>query len=327
MKRLLLAVALAATAARAQVVAPTERGIVAADRGFVTLHDADLRVLWRASGPAHPTAAASGANKVAVLDSYADEVRLFDLRSGSAETVSTAETPVAAVFIGDDLYVLARDGQTLERLGSKRASVTLAPDPVFLRASGGLLYVYSRLEGIVQEIDPKSMRVERRAAIAPFASDFEIGGTSGYLALPREGKIRTFSLKTLQPGPVISAGSVPTDLAIVGRASALSATRIAVADPSAKRIWTIEGTQSVSGAVARGFLRGLLGLGLFAPRNSAFPTGVDRVEDAGVAYDSSSKTLYAGKAERALSGVEPGAFARFGGRVVALRNGTLRYAD
>ena len=50
--------------------------------------------------------------------------------------------------------LLAGAGQTLECLGAKRASVSLAPDPVFLRASGGLLYVYSRLEGIVQEIDP-----------------------------------------------------------------------------------------------------------------------------------------------------------------------------
>jgi hypothetical protein len=48
-------------------------------------------------------------------------------------------------------------------------------------------------------------------------------------------------------------------------------------------------------AVARGALRGLLGLGLFGSGASQFPTGVDRVAIRGkvwVAYDSSSGTLY-----------------------------------
>lgn len=327
MKKLLLATLFAATAAQAQVVAPAGNGVVVADAGSVTRHDAALRVLWRAGGPEQPSAIASSETAVAILDSYANEVRLLDLGDGQGRTFRTGETPVAAAFAGGELFVLTRDGHALERIGTRRASIPVALDPAFLRESGGMLYVYSRLEGIVQEIDPRSMRVTRRVQIAPFASDFEIGGTTGYLALPREGTIRTLSLKTFERGPSIAAGSVPTDLAIVGRASAVSATRLAVADPSAKRIWTIEGTQSVAGAVGRGFLRGLLGLGLFAPRNSEFPTGVDRVLSTTVAYDSSTKTLYAGKNRRPLTAVEPTAFARFGERVVALQNGTLRYAD
>jgi hypothetical protein len=70
---------------------------------------------------------------------------------------------------------------------------------------------------------------------------------------------------------------------------------LAIADPSAKRVWMIEGAQSFSQAFARGFLRGLLGLGLRANRNSDFPTGVDRVLIVGktlLAYDTSSGTLY-----------------------------------
>ena len=44
-----------------------------------------------------------------------------------------------------------------------------------------------------------------------------------------------------------------------------------------------------------GFLRGLLGLGLFGGRESQFPTGIDRVFIHGsrwYAYDTSSGTLY-----------------------------------
>jgi len=64
-------------------------------------------------------------------------------------------------------------------------------------------------------------------------------------------------------------------------------------------------------AVARGFLRGLIGLGLNRNRTSQFPSGVDRVIARGsswIAYDSSTGTLYrSGKA--IAQSVGPHAFA------------------
>lgn len=93
----------------------------------------------------------------------------------------------------------------------------------------------------------------------------------------------------------LAVGAVPTDLAFAGGGTALTARILAVADPSGKRVWLAESTQSMTEAVARGFLRGLLGLGLFGGRASQFPTGVDRVETRGrvwIAYDTSSRTLY-----------------------------------
>lgn len=75
----------------------------------------------------------------------------------------------------------------------------------------------------------------------------------------------------------------------------MTARTLAVADPSAKRVWMIEAAQSFTQALVRGFLRGLLGLGLFGGRGWQFPTGIDRVMIRGphwYAYDSSSGTLY-----------------------------------
>src|SRR5438045_3517801 len=112
----------------------------------------------------------------------------------------------------------------------------------------------------------------------------------------------------MKPSGAIAVGAVPLALAVAPPHT------LAIADPSAKRVWMIEGAQSFSQAFARGFLRGLLGLGLSARRNSDFPTGVDRVLVRGktlVAYDSSSGTLYrVAQAKSAIvaQGVQPQAF-------------------
>ena len=120
------------------------------------------------------------------------------------------------------------------------------------------------------------------------AALFSSDGKRAYLVYPRESKIRMVDLATMRPAGEMTVGAVPVALGV--RSSTL-----AVADPSAKRVWMVEGTQSFSQAFARGFLRGLIGLGLGGARDAQFPTGVDRVLMRGsrwVAYDSSSGTLY-----------------------------------
>ena len=127
----------------------------------------------------------------------------------------------------------------------------------------------------------------------------------------------------------IPTGVVPVDLAVTSRGSGLSASRLAIADPSAKRVWVVEGQESVARAVTRGFLRGLLGLGLFAPASSEFPTGVDRVVSRGamtVAYDSTTQTLYRIKGSHGTPiarGIAPNAFAIADGTVAVWQNGAL----
>lgn len=266
-------------ATSAQIVTSTDRGIVLARD-----HRIELAGAWKSEGVAHPTGVIAGRDRVAVLDALNNEAVIADLATGRARRIRTAETPIDAAFVGDELYILARDARLLQHVGGR--DVPLQAD--FLEAEGGNLYAYSRLTGALHQIGGRTIQV------APFASDFEIDGGTAYLAFPREGRIRTVDLATGAIGE-IAVGAVPVDLAFAGGGTAISARILAVADPSARRVWMAESTQSTAAAIARGFLRGFFGLGLFAGRGSKFPTGVDRVETRGktwIAYDSSSRTLY-----------------------------------
>ena len=273
----------------AQSVANTPRGVVVAHDGVV-----ELPGRWRTGGVATPGRIVTSSDRIAVLDPLANEVRTIDLATGRAQLAHTAETPIDAVFAGGDLYVLARDARTLERVRDG-AFVAVPADPAFVREANGRLYVYSRLEGIVTELSLAPFGIRRSARVAPFASSFEVDGRNGYLVVPREGKVRTLSLETLQPTGAIDVGAVPVDVARLTSGNAVAGRTLAVADPSAKKVWIIDGVESTSQAFARGFIRGLLGLGLYSNQTSQFPTGVDRVFVLGTrwfAYDSASATLY-----------------------------------
>jgi hypothetical protein len=275
---------------------------------------------------------AVGGDRAAVLDALANEVQILDLAARTSRRFRTGETPIDGVYVGRDLYVLDRDAATVERFtdDGPTTSVHVAEDPAFMRVAGDILYVYSRRGGVVEAIALPRFTIVRRAVIAPFASDFEIAGRTGYLVFPREARIRPFALDTLRAGPGIPVGAVPVDLELASRSNALSAGTLAVADPAAKRVWMIEGAQSMSQAVARGFIRGFLGLGLFGNRDSPFPAGVDRVwSQAGdlLGYDSSTGTLYrirGAKGSVVAENVSPRSFAAMGSSVVIFQNGRLR---
>ena len=275
-----------------QVVAPTSRGVVVAHHGKI-----ELPGVWSTAGLQTPEAFATSKVRIAVLDPLANEARIVELATGRGRTVRTGETPIAGLFIGSALYLLERDARALERIGADgtRASVGIAADPAFLRERNGMLYVYSRAEGVVQEVGTSPFAVRRTAKTAAFGSDFELDGRSAYIVLPRAAKIAVVTLATMKPAGTIDAGAVPVDLDVSAGGTALTARTLAVADPAAKRVWMLEGSQSTAQAFARGFLRGLIGLGLFGGRASQFRTGVDRVflhATGWYAYDSSSGTLY-----------------------------------
>ncbi len=246
------------------------------------------------------------------------------------------ETPIAGVYLDDSLILLERDARALVRINigigrdGTRASLQLAADPAFLRVANRKLYVYSRLEGIVQEIDPDRLAITRSVRVAPFASDFETDARTGYLLFPRDAKLRMFSLSTMKTTGEAGVGAVPVDIAFASGSSALSARTLAIADPSAKKVWLVEGSQSFAQSIARGFLRGLLGLGLYSNRTSQFPTGVDRVEVRGsiwLAYDSSSGTLYRftkSKSSVIAKGIAPQAFTIAREGIAVWQNGALR---
>lgn len=310
MKRLLLAAFLSLPAA-AQVLIDTPRGVVVA-------HDNRIELVngWNIAGVENATFIAAGADRAVVLDALNDEAALVDLASGTTRRIRTAETPIAAIFVKGELYVLARDGRLLHHVGG--ADIPLDADFSHIAQTDGRIFVYSRTAGVLREIGGS------RYEVPPFASDFEISEESFYLVYPREGKLRIGPIGPIGPtGPLteLAVGAVPVDLAFAGGGTALTARILAVADPSAKRVWLTESTQSMATAVARGFLRGLLGLGLFGARSSQFPTGVDRVETRGknwIAYDSSSRTLYHFTRRQSTllaRGVAPHAFALTGNGV------------
>ena len=333
MKRLVLMLALlGAMPVAAEVVATTPRGVAVAHDGVVDLRS-NGRLVWSAPGVDQATAIIVGDAHLAVLDAWANRVRILSLLEGNGTTFPTGETPSGGLFVGNDLYIIARDSNRLERIGSdgSRASLDLNFDPVFVGASAERLYIYSRIKGSLVEVAVGSRRmiVLRQLAVPSHASDMEVHGRTAYLIYPREAKLMTVNLDKLEIVGSVAAGGAPTDIAIGGRGTALSATVIAIADPPAKRVWMTEGTQSVGAAFGRGFLRGFLGLGLFRPRSAEFPRGIDRVTAAEgliLAFDSSSGTLYRvdrTRVVRIAEGIDPKGFAISNGKAVFWRGGAL----
>ena len=308
----------------AQILTSTARGVVVAHDGRIELTGG-----WSMAGVKNATSILSSPDQVAVLDALNNEAVVIELATGRARRFATGETPIDAAFLGRDLYVLARDAQQIERLGPSPSLSTVLrtdPDPAFLRGFNNNLYVYSRATGAVESLRGG------RVAVAPFASDFEIAGSTGYLVFPREALIRTIDLRTMKRSGEIKVGAVPVDLAFAGGGTAMTARVLAVADPSAKRVWLTEGVQSTTEAIARGFVRGLLGLGLYGARSSQFPTGIDRVLANGktwIAYDTSSGSLFRfskNKSTLIARGVAPRAFAVTADGVVYWLDGRVRMA-
>lgn len=315
----------------ADVVAATSRGVVVAHDGVVDLHSNGRRV-WAAPGVDEPSKIIVSEERVAILDAWANRARVVSLHDGTGTTFATGESPVAGVFAGSDLYLIARDANRVERITNDglRESVGVAADPAFVGLSASHLYVYSRVEGVLQEIPVgKAVAVSRQASVPPYASDMEIDGRTAYLIYPREAKLVTVNLDRLQITTTAAVGGAPSDIAIARRGTALSAPLIAVADPAAKRVWMTEGAQSVGAAFGRGFLRGFLGLGVSRSRSADFPRGVDRLaagDGVTLSFDTSSGTLYRmGRPEVSVVAekLEPQAFAIANGKVVFWRAGTL----
>jgi hypothetical protein len=305
----------------AQSVASTPRGVLVAHDNVI-----ELQGKWKTEGVSTPGAIAIGETKAAVLDPIHNRVAVIDLANGRTTFAKTGETPVAAAFSGDDLLIVDRDAHIIEK---NEVRIQLAPDPEFLAIRNNRAYVYSRIDGALQEIGIEPFALLRTIRVKPFASAMQCDARTAYLVYPRDARIRAVDLATMQEGDELRIGSVPTDLALAGDPTALTASRLAIADPSAKRVWLIEGRQSTSQAVARGFLRGLLGLGLFGGKETQFPTGVDRVIARGarwIAFDSSTETLYAVTKTDATvlaRGVAPHGFALTPEGVAYWQNGTL----
>jgi hypothetical protein len=317
-----LILALSARALFAQSVSSTAHGVLVAHDNVI-----ELAGKWRSEGVSAPGVIVVSETRAAVLDPIHDRVAIVDLESGRATFARTQSSPVAAAFAGDDLLVVDRDAHVIEKIGV--GSIPLAADPEFISVAGNRAYVYSRIDGALQEIAIDPFALVRTLRIAPFASAMQCDARNAYLVYPRDGRVRVVDLVTMKPAGEFRIGAVPTDIAFAGDPTALTASRLAIADPSAKRVWLIEGRQSTLQAFARGFFRGILGIGAFGGNDSQFPTGVDRVIARGsrwLAFDSSTGTLYSvtNKETTVIAkGLAPHAFALTPDGVAFWQSGTL----
>ena len=321
MKRVALLLALA-TPLFAQSVAVIPRGVVVAHDGVVDVFDAKtLERVSRIDGVPNPGVIATDGDNFAVLDPLNDRLRL-----ANGEGHRTGQTPLAAAFVDHELYVLERDSRTLS---NSKGSVHVAAGAQWLGVANGKLYVYGAITGVLQEITTSPFAVARELPMPRFATDMEVDKRAAYLAYPQEKLVRVVNIVDMKDGGKVEVGAVPVDIALAGDPTLVTAQRLAVADPSSKRIWLIEGSQTTAEAFGRGFLRGVLGLGLFSSRDRNASTGIDRVISRGtqwVAYDSASGdvTQFTKSDVKVLAkGLPPHAFALGNHVLYFWQNGTL----
>src|ERR1041384_5732882 len=268
MKRF-LALIVVAVPAFAQSVAFTPRGVVVAHDGVIEVFDPkSLQRTSKFDGVEYAGAIVSDDANIAVLDPLHNRVRV----AGAAPIV-TGETPTAGAYIHNELYILERDARAVTHRGT---SVKTGPNPL-MRAAEGKLYVYSTVEGLFQEITTEPLAVARQMTIAPFASSFETDGHFAYFSYPSERLLRTIDVEQMKELGKSRVGNAPIDLSLGTHATILTARVLAIADPQAKEIFLVEGDQTAMEAFARGFLRGLIGIGTKRTQAHAFESGVDRV--------------------------------------------------
>ena len=316
-----LAFFLAAAASSADVVVAMndDSTLVVASEGRIRGFSIQGEELWRGSGPAHPLFGAVSADGVrtALLDPISNRVAIVT-SDGTTQEIRVPESPVAAMFGDGGLFVLSRDGAALSRIEHDGAlrSVPTSLDPSHLFIEGNDVFVYGRTAGRIEKFDGTTLNRTGFSEAPIGGSDFTGDGRDLWIASPREGMLYPFSQETLRARDPVSGGAVPVDIHVLRREARATASRLAVADPSSRRIWEIEGGESEAAAFGRGFLRGLLGLGLYRARSSEFPGGVDRIFKAAGdfwAFDSSSGTLYQirkdGRSRPLARGLEWGTFA------------------
>ena len=264
--------------------------IVVAHDGLIEGFDrSGQKQLWSAEGLASPSAiiTSSDGKTMAVLDGFSDGVAIVSVADGTVELHEAPSTPVAAAFFGPDVWIVLRDQPRVLRItpDGEETEVAVALDPALITVSDQFVYVYSRPEGLLQEIDPKSAQVTRSLAIGTAGSDLEIrlpipGGKPGamaFLCRPAHGMVVAIDIIPWESREM-NAGVAPIDLLIIPLGSQLSIDpgMSVIADPGQQALLL----SSQPGA-GRGPLRQ--------------PTATDRltVTAAGLfAFDSNSGTVY-----------------------------------
>lgn len=293
-------VAMAWSAATGTIVVAHDGRIEAFDRS-------GRKQLWSAEGLASPSAIVTSPDgkSMAILDGFSDAVAVVSVADGAVELHEMPTTPVAAAFFGRDAWIVVRDSSRVVRITpeGKETEVEVALDPALIAVSDQFVYVYSRAQGLLQEIDPKSAQVTRTMTAGTAGSDLEIRlprpgdapGAIAYLCRPAHGMIVAIDLV---PGESreINVGVAPIDLLFVplGAQLFIDPGQPVIADP---------GQQALLPSMHPG-----------PGRTIKQPTATDRltITAAGIfAFDSNSGTLYRvdrQTATKIASGLTPTSF-------------------
>jgi len=257
------------------------------------VRDLGGEAIWTRAGTAHPSLIVANPNgsEFAVLDMIENLVLRVRI-DGAVERIRVPESPLDARFEGNALYVLCRDARRLLRIdGANRIEAETDIDPLLAASDSNSILLYSRVTGSLRHYDARDLVLGRDSTQAAFAVDAEASEGELFLTFPQLAEVHVISRKTLSLIERIKVGAVPTDTVIESSTTLLRTGLLNTADPSSKRTWETEQSQSTSRAFAQGFLQGFLGLGLIRPSSKDFPNGVDRIA-RGTAYDSSTGTLY-----------------------------------
>ena len=130
--------------------------------------------LWSVKGVANPSSIVLSRDAVAVLDGFGDRVAI--VANGTVEMYNMPGTPVAAAFFGRDIWIVLRDHSSVLRItpDGGKIEIGVALDPAFIGVSEQFVYVYSRAEGVLQEIDPGRAQVVRTVSVGTGGWDLDV---------------------------------------------------------------------------------------------------------------------------------------------------------
>jgi DNA-binding beta-propeller fold protein YncE len=187
--------------------------VVAHDNAIDGFNRTGEKKVWSAKGLESPSAlvVSSDGSTAVVLDGFANRVAVVTLADGAVEFHDMPATPLAAVFFGRDPWIILRDRSSVLRLSDGK-EVPVALDPAFIVASTDYLYVYSRADGLLQELDPKTATVRRTLETGSGGSDLEVRRFEAFLCRPMVGKIVAIDLLHMTSRD-IGCGHTPMDIA------------------------------------------------------------------------------------------------------------------
>lgn len=213
-------------------------------------------------GPALPAAMLHQGNRT-IVSGIDGELVVVDHHSGVASSVQLQQTVTEMIATPHGVVLLEGASGEIHLLREHEAAplTSAGADAADGRYADGSLYLYSRAQRTISRVSLD----DGSSVIAPLSavpSDLEVDQSGVYVTYPEEGAVEVFDRISLASRERFRIGSAPVDLALASSSSLASGGSFVVADPAAGAVIRDERSRSVVSSFLRGFLRGLLGIGL-----------------------------------------------------------------